>query len=172
MPSYVIHSDSPISAREVTRPDLPGSPETGLPGVPDTGGPGGWPGFPERPGHGLPPQLPPRDEWPDLPPWFQPGVGLPIPPSPEFPMVPVDPEVTDPPEIWPPLPSRPELPDLSGKTLVLACFFISRHVKVFRWVVVDHEELKGKVEKAIEAVKGKLPAGGVGGRPPQRPGPS
>lgn len=170
MPKYLISSDSPITARELNRPDLPDwRPETGLPGTPEHPWvPGGrptlppreeWPPLPpmpelpERPGHGLPPQ------WP-----FPPSIGLPIPPSPEFPMVPLPPEV-DPPGIWPPV--RPELPDLSGKTLALAYVFVSRHVSKLCWVVIDHEEVKEK----LQAIKDKLPAGGVGGTPPQRPTP-
>jgi hypothetical protein len=78
-------------------------------------------------------------------------------------MVPIDPEETDPPAIWPPMPTPPTLPDMSGKTLVLARFFVSKHVNFLRWVIVDNEEAKAK----WEAVKGKLPAGGVAGRPPQ-----
>lgn len=166
MPTYVVHSDSPITSKEVNRPDWEAGQLPEMPSRPE------FPGFPERPGHGLPPSLPPRDQWPDLPPWLAPGVGLPIPPSPEFPMVPIppDPEV-DPPEIWPPLPARPDLPDLSGKTLALACIYVSRHVSYFRWIVIDHEEAKTKLEKALAWLKGKLPAGGIPGRPPQRPTP-
>jgi hypothetical protein len=167
MPYYVVASDGPISVKQVQRPDLPdiGRPEIptfpGAPEYPDTGGP------PLRPGHGLPPHLPPKDEWPELPPWLQPGVGLPIPPSIEHPWVPLPdgPEV-DPPDIWPPMPGIPNLPDLSGKTLILATFHVSRHVHYTRWVVIDHEEAKGKLERALAWVKERLPAGGVGGHPP------
>lgn len=167
---YVAVSEAPIHVLE--RPDLPGwtpehpwVPGEGGPELPDTGGP------PLRPGHGLPPHLPPKDEWPELPPWLQPGVGLPIPPSVEHPMVPIDPEI-DPPEIWPPPRPPIELPDLSGKTLALARIFVSRHVNYLAWVVIDHEEAKEKIKAAIDAVRDKLPAGGVGGRPPARPGPA
>jgi hypothetical protein len=161
MPSYVVRSDGPISVREVNRPDMPdwGTPEH--PWVP--GGEGIWGGIIGRPGHPIYPVLPPRDEWPPLPPWLQPGVGLPIPPTPEYPMVPVDPDPGAP-EIWPPL--RPEFPDLSGKTLALALVFVSRHVANWHWVVIDHAEAK----KKWEAIKGKIPAGGIIGRPPNRPG--
>ena len=162
MPRYLVSSDGPISVKPIEAPDLPGwTPEH--PWVPGEGGPEypstGGPGWPERPGHGLPPHLPPKDEWPPLPPWLQPGVGLPIPPTPEFPMVPVDPppEVTDPPEIWPPLPSMPSLPDLSGKTLILARFFVSRHVNFLRWVLVDTDQAVDKAKAALEAIKGKIP---------------
>lgn len=166
MPSYIVTSEGPISVKQVSRPDLPELEFPSRPTDPDYGIEG-----PARPGHGLPPHLPPRDEWPELPPWLQPGVGLPIPPTPEYPMVPIppDPEV-DPPEIWPPLPARPDLPDLSGKTLALACIYVSRHVSYFRWIVIDHEEAKTKLEKALAWLKGKLPAGGIVGRPPPRPG--
>lgn len=161
MPSYVVRSDSAIEVREIDG----GSPEH--PWVP-----------PSRPS--LPPDwqrpelpdLPPRDQWPPLPPFFQPGVGLPIPPTPEFPMVPIPPGEGDGEEgVWPPIPSPPTLPDLSGKSLALAVIYLSRHVKVVRWVVIDHEEAKEKFQQAVDKVKGKLPAGGVGGTPPQRPTP-
>jgi len=165
MPKYVVSSDAPISVRALERPDLPEwRPETGLPGTPehpwvpgDEGiwGPGG------RPGHGLPPHLPPRDEWPPLPPWLEPGVGLPIPPTPEFPMVPIPPGAGGEEGIWPPV--RPELPDFSGKSLALAYVFVSRHVSKLVWVVIDHEAAK----EAFQKVKDKLPAGGIAGRPPQ-----
>ena len=156
MRHYIVSSETPITAREVGT----GSPETGLPGVPDTGGPG-RPSWPERPGHGLPPTLPPKEEWPPLPPgledFLKPGVGLPIPPSPEFPMVPIppDPEI-DPPGIWPPV--RPDLPDFEGKTLALAYVFVSRHVSKLVWIVIDNEEVKEKFKDAVEKIKGKLPA--------------
>ena len=157
MPHYVVSSEGPIKVREIEGGEVGGGPI-----LPE------WPTFPERPGHGLPPQLPPKEEWPPLPPWLQPGVGLPIPPTVELPWVPVpgEPEV-DPPEIWPPMPGMPSLPDLSGKTLVLARFYVSRYVNFLRWVVIDHEEAKGKVQKAIEWVKANMPAGGIAGRPPQ-----
>lgn len=143
MPRYVVASEGPIKVHEIPEGEVGGGPI--IPERPSL--PPGW----------EPPTIPPRDEWPPLPPWFQPGVGLPIPPTPEFPWVPVDPPV-DPPDIWPPLPGNPSLPDLSGKTLVLACFFVSRHVKLFRWVVIDHAEAKGKIQKAIEWVKANMPA--------------
>lgn len=159
MRHYIVSSETPITAREVSG----GSPETGLPGVPDTGGPG-RPSWPERPGHGLPPTLPPKDEWPPLPPWLQPGPGLPIPPTPEFPMVPIPPgEEVDPPEgIWPPV--KPEFPDFEGKTLALAYVFVSRHVSKLCWIVIDHEEAKEKMKEAWEKVKDHLPQ-----HPSQRP---
>ena len=178
MPKYIVSSDSPIQVRGFGSPGQ-GLPGEGRPTDPDWGieeGAGGGsvgqlPVYPGRPGHGLPPQLPPEDEWPELPPWFKPHPGNPLPlpvrPSVEHPMVPVDPEVTDPPEIWPPVAN--EWPDLSGKTLALARIYVSRHVNYLRWIVIDHEELKNKVKKAIDAVKDKLPAGGIGGRPPARP---
>jgi hypothetical protein len=155
MPKYVVSSDTPIKVRELERPDRPdwGSPEN--PWVPGEGG-GEYPdtGFPPgRPGHGLPPHLPPRDEWPPLPPWLEPGVGLPIPPTIEHPMVPI-PEGPEPPVgIWPPI--RPELPDYSGKSLALALVFVSRRVAKWAWVVVDHDEAK----EAFKKLKDKLPAG-------------
>lgn len=161
MPKYIVQSETPITAREVGSGG--GSPEHPW----EPGGPGIWPS-PGRPGQGLPPQLPPRDEWPPLPPWLEPGVGLPIPPTPDFPMVPIPPEV-DPPGIWPPV--KPELPDLSGKTLALALVYVSRHVSKLCWVVIDHEEAEEKIKEAWEKIKGKLPAGGVGGKPPSRPEP-
>ena len=161
MPKYIVRSDGPIEVREVTRPTDPDAEVGGGPIIPDR---------PTLPPDWERPTLPPREEWPPLPPFLQPGVGLPIPPSPEFPMVPVDPPI-DPPPIWPPV--MPELPDLSGKTLVLACFFVSRHVKKYRWVVIDHAEVKAKVEAAKQWLKDNMPAGGIVGRPPStgnRPG--
>ena len=165
MPYYVVKGEM----RQVEKPNLPDWEIGQLPEFPSRPE---FPGFPERPGHGLPPTLPPRDEWPELPPWLKPGVGLPIPPTPELPWVPVppDPEV-DPPDIWPPMPGIPELPDLSGKTLILARFYVSRHVNFLRWVVIDHEEAKGKIQKAIDWIKAHMPAGGIGGVPPGRPQP-
>ena len=160
MPSYVVRSDAPIEVREIDG----GTPEH--PWVPG----GGRPSFPERPAHPIVPSLPPRDEWPPLPPWFEPGVGLPIPPTPEHPMVPIPPGTDEEVGIWPPLPSPPTLPDLSGKTLALALIYISRQVAELRWVVIDHEEAKAKIAEVVGKVKDKLPAGGVAGRPPQRPG--
>ena len=164
MPYYVVKGEM----RQVEKPNLPDWEIGQLPEFPSRPE---FPGFPERPGQGLPPTLPPRDEWPEPPPWLKPGVGLPIPPSPEFPWVPVDPEI-DPPDIWPPLPGGPPtLPDLSGKTLILARFYISRHVNFLRWVVIDHAEVKAKIEKAKQWVKDNMPAGGIGGTPPGRPQP-
>lgn len=174
MPKYIVSSEGPISVREVNKPEWERPdwrPETGLPGVPDTGGPGRPPWADWE----VPP-IPPRDEWPPLPPglgddlrdrWaerFPPSPGLPIPPTPEFPMVPVEPD-PDVPEIWPPI--RPDFPDLSGKTLALALVYVSRRVARWHWVIIDHQEVKDKIKK----IKDKLPAGGIGGRPPARPEP-
>ena len=157
MPRYLVSSDSPIAVRAVGRPGQ-GLPGPGRPvdpdyGLEEVGEPGqglpGWGGFPERPGHGLPPSLPPRDEWPEIPEdiWDK----LPIKPSPEHPMVPIsdDPTAGHLPEfppgvIWPP--PRPELPDLSGKSLVLVRVYVSRHVNYLAWQVVDHECDKGSVQ--------------------------
>ena len=156
MPKYVVSSEGPISVKEITGiGEVP--PDQWLPG----------PGHPPwEPGGGLPsvPPIPPRDEWPPLPPWLQPGVGLPIPPSPEHPMVPIGPGEPDGPDVWPP--PRPEFPDMSGKTLALALIFVSRHVAKWHWVVIDHEEVKRK----WQAIKDKMPAGGIIGRPPGTPG--
>ena len=152
MPYYIVKGEM----REVEKPNLPDWEIGGGPVLPER------PSFPERPGHPIYPTLPPRDEWPELPPFLKPGVGLPIPPTVELPWVPVDPEV-DPPGIWPPLPKPPELPDLSGKTLVLARFYVSRQVNFLRWVIIDHEEAKGKLQKALEWLKANMPA--IPGRP-------
>lgn len=173
MPHYVVSSEGPISVRAVERPDLPDRPgwtpeHPWIPGEegPSTGGP------PLRPGHPIYPSLPPKDEWPPLPPFLQPGVGLPIPPTPEFPMVPIpDPEPGEPAPpiaVWPPV--IPPMPDVSGKTLALAAIYVSRHVARWHWVVIDHAAAKEAVRRAIDAAKDRLPAGGVGGRPPARPG--
>lgn len=183
MPRYIVHSEGPISVREVHRPDLPGwTPETGLPGTPEHPWVPG-PGFP-RPPEGwerpeLPP-LPPRDDLIDmLPPGLKPGPGHPIPPMPDHPWIPVDPAPEEP-EIWPPPgvvwpPLRPEfpgLPDMTGKTLVLALLYVSRTAPRWGWVVIDHDAAKGFVQRVKEWLKARLPAGGVAGRPPQRPGPA
>jgi len=178
MPSYVVHSDGPISVREVNRPEIPDRPDWGV---------GGGPILPEdRWIDRLPPDvrrelrriidevrnsLPDREDWPPLPPippdWrdlLGDHIGRPIIPMPP------DPEV-EPPPIWPPLPEMPDMPDLTGKTLVLATFHISRKVHFTRWVLIDHAECKAKLEALKQKIKDKLPAGGVGGRPPERPGP-
>jgi hypothetical protein len=179
MPWYYAETE----LRQVARP--PGRPGHGLPGperpvdpdygVGEGGEPGqGLPGWPERPGHPIRPTLPPRDEWPEIPEdiWDK----LPIKPSPEHPMVPVpdEPGAGQLPEfppgvIWPP--PRPDLPDLSGKSLVLVRVYVSRHVNYLAWQVVDHAAAKAAFQARVDEIKGRLPAGGVGGRPPQRPGP-
>jgi hypothetical protein len=171
MPKYIVSSDGPIHVREVNRPDMPdmpdwGRPDIGLPGEPEMPGTGLPPG---RPGHPIYPVLPPRDQWPPLPPWLEPGVGLPIPPTIEHPIVPLPPDIDPPVGIWPPV--RPEFPDLSDKSLALALIFVSRHKPVWAWVVIDHEEGKAAIkeafDKAKQAIKDRLPAGGIAGRPPQ-----
>lgn len=144
MPKYIVSSEGPISVKEV--PGLPDMPDWGDP-VHPIAPPGGRPGHPIYP---VVPPIPPRDEWPPLPPWLQPGVGLPIPPTPEHPMVPIAPGEPDGPDIWPP--PRPEFPDMSGKSLVLALLYVSRHEPKYAWVVVDHEEVK----KKWQAVKDKI----------------
>ena len=162
MPKYIVQSDTPITATEVG--DGGGTPEH--PWVPP--GVGIWPS-PGRPGHPIYPTLPPIppiEEWPPLPP----HISLPIPPTPSHPIAPVPPGEEEPPTIWPPV--KPEFPDLSGKTLALAVIYVSRHEPLVRWVVIDHEEAKEAFKDAVEKVKGKLPAGGVAGRPPERPTPS
>jgi hypothetical protein len=165
--------------------ELEGGPDTGFnpdypdqgfnPDYPDQGGPGGRPGRPERPGH-LPgwgrPERPERPERPGRPgnrppgSWggrpvdpgygvdegggdhiwpFPPGSGLP--PAPGQPLPPVDPP---PGTIWPPLP--PDI-DVHGKLLLLAWIPGVGN----RWIIVNVPE---------------PPAGGIGGRPPDRPGPT
>ena len=54
--------------------------------------------------------------------------------------------------------------------MVLVTIHVSRKVNFVRWMVIDHEEAKSKLEKFLAYVKGKLPAGGIVGRPPGRPG--
>lgn len=168
MPHYVVSSEAPISVREVNRPDLPGGPEVLPPRPPWADR--DWPELPPREDW---PTLPPREEWPPLPPLPErpPWHGH----TPEHPWIPVEPGEPgepDPPPVWPPvLPEFPGLPDLSGKTLVLARFYVSRHVNFLRWVVIDHDEAKSKLQRLKEFIKGRLPAGGIGGRPPDRPMP-
>lgn len=165
MPHYVVSSEAPISVRPVNRPDLPDWEAGQLPVFPDRPSlprpPEGW----EPPGL---PTLPPREEWPPLPPLPErpPWHGH----TPEHPWVPVEPDPDGPetlPPVWPPiLPEFPGLPDLSGKTLVLARLYVSRHVNYLRWVVIDHDEARSKLQRLKEWIKGRLPAGGIGGRPP------
>lgn len=173
MPKYVVTSDTPITAQEV------GGGGEGIWGPTDPRP--GWglpkpPGFPERPAHPIYPTIPPRDEWPPLPPLgdrFPPGVSLPIPPTPEHPIAPLpdDPDI-DPPTVWPPVrPDFPELPDMSGKSLVLALLYVSRHEPVWAWVVIDHEEAKEKIKTLVEKWKNRVtdPGYGVEGPPPREP---
>lgn len=158
MPKYIVSSEGPISVKEIGSGDGGGEPSH--PWVPPSRPtlPPDWE-MPE-----IPP-IPPRDEWPPLPPWLEPGPGLPIPPTPEHPMVPVvPPGGLNPPEWWPPV--KPELPDISDKTLALALVYVSRHVAKWHWVIIDHNEAKQKWQQ----IKDKLPAGGIGGRPPSVPG--
>jgi len=170
MPSYIVTSDSPITAK-------------GMPGLPDRPDweVGGGPILPEgRPGDILPPDirrelrrrieeardsLPPPEEWPELPPDWRDH--LPVLPDWGRPSVPLppDPEVLPPGGIWPPT-HLPDLPDVSGKTLALVRVYVSRRVNFLAWTVIDHAAVKEAFEKAVAAVKDKLPAGGVGGRPP------
>ena len=44
--------------------------------------------------------------------------------------------------------------------------YVSRHKAVWTYVVIDHEEAK----EAFQKLKDRLPAGGIGGRPPGVPG--
>jgi hypothetical protein len=76
------------------RPEFPGAPDQGLPGFPDQGLP---PGYPDQ-------GLPPVGEWPGFP--ERPGQGLPRPPRPDRPVYPVVPDPED-------LGGHPELPDLA-----------------------------------------------------------
>jgi hypothetical protein len=149
MPKYIVSSDGPIHVREVGTHE-PVDPGYGIeaPEHPSTGHP------PGRPGHPIAPTLPPRDEWPPLPPALKPGVGLPIPPTPEFPMVPIEPNppseggtptppiALPPGMVWPPV--KPELPDLEGNYLALAFVYTSRTGGKLRWIVIDPDELPPK----------------------------
>lgn len=163
-PYYIVEG----KMREVTKPELPDWEV------------GGGPIIPDRPSReevldlirekleGV--ELPPREDWPPLPPlppdWrdmLKDYLGQPVQP------LPPDPEV-EPPAVWPP--TLPDLPDLTGKSLVLVRVYVSRKVNFLRWVVVDHDELKAKVEDFKKKIKDRLPAGGLGGTPPQRPTPS
>ena len=170
MPAYVVRSESPIEVRELSRPELP--PGWEPPTV------GGGPIIPPRPS--LPPdwgrpELPPDFEFPEFPPGFRPPEGWRPDWKPSHPIYPVEPEEPgepDPPEIWPPLrPELPGMPDMTGKTAILALLFVSRHAPVYRWVIIDHDEVKTKLEAFIAWLRSKLPAGGIIGRPPQRPTP-
>lgn len=175
MPHYVVTSEGPIKVREVHRPSLPEGwepPEIGGgPIIPER------PEFPERPGRPIYPVPPSRDDLIDmLPPGLKPGVGLPIPPTPEHPWAPVDPhpeepEIWPPPgAVWPPLrPERPGMPDMTGKTLVAAAFYVSgfHRPPVWGYTVIDHDAARGFVERVKAWVKAHWPAGGIGGRPPQ-----
>jgi hypothetical protein len=121
-----------------------------LPEFPGEGGPPDWgiegggdidqglPGRPERPA---------RPIFPTLPPWLKPGVGLPIPPTPEYPMVPIPPSGNlpelPPGTVWPPL--RPEFPpDFGNKYLVAALIWVSGKGYKAHWVVVDLDSRPGK----------------------------
>jgi hypothetical protein len=108
-----------------------------------------WPGGPTDPGWGVDEGEPPQVEPPEEPPpgiWPGPTPGHPIEPIPGGPE---HPDTGFPPgSIWP----RP--PHAHGKFIVLA------HVPGYGWryFSVDMDALP------------EPPAGGVGGRPPQRPG--
>lgn len=169
MPKYLVSSDSEISVQDV------GGGSPGHPWVPPSRPtlPPDWQ-RPELPPDWERPSLPPDFELPPLPPGLAPGPGHPIPPTPDHPWIPVDPapeepEVWPPPGVvWPPIrPDLPGLPDLSGKTLVLALLYVSRHAPRWGWVVIDHDEAKSFLEKVKDWLKAHWPAGGVGGRPPQ-----
>lgn len=159
MPKYIISSDSPITARAISGlhpdqglpwPERPVDPGYGVEGGNGDGEAGqlpSSPGFPERPAH---PWIPPLPEWPPLPP----GIALPIPPTPSHPIAPLPPDV-DPPTVWPPL--KPEFPDMSGKSIVLALLWVSRHEPVWGWVVVDHEEAKEAFKEAVEKIQAGRP---------------
>jgi hypothetical protein len=165
MPKFVAVSNAPIRVFDRSDlPDLPDLPDFERPGI------GGGPVLPERPEI---PTLPPREEWPALPPdwrdhlpvlpdWGHPSIPLP-------PTDPTEPPVLPPGVTWPP--DLPELPDISGKTLCLARIYVSRHVNVLRWIVLDSEAAKAAFKAAAEKLKGRLPAGGIAGRPPARPQP-
>lgn len=120
---------------------------------PEEGG-GIWQGrWPLRPGHPIYPSLPELpplpslpDELPPLPPGLRPGVGLPIPPSPEFPMVPIPPGAEGPGHlptlppgmIWPPVrPEWPSKPELGNKALALVCVYVSGKGFAWRWAILD-----------------------------------
>lgn len=186
MAKYVAYSDSPIhvaSKPDWEWPGLPGGPDIGLPGEPDPG-----PGKPKPPwAEWRPPEgwrewveeiagaLPPREEWPPLPPDWRELLGDRI----GHPVQPLPPETGEPPMppgvTWPP--TLPDMPDFSGKTLVLVRVYVSRRVNFLRWIVLDHDAIKAALKDALERLKDRVPpgftppAGGIGGRPPDRPGP-
>lgn len=144
--------------RQVRRPGRPGRPDIGLPEEEDG-----------------PEVQPPEGELPEDPP----GVWPPL-EGPDFPLFPVDPDEGggegggeggfEPGEIWPPIrppggekPSLPRPPVAPGQPLPKRLFFAACRIPGYgwRWVVVD----LNKVHRP------DLPAGGLPGRPPQRPGP-
>jgi hypothetical protein len=109
---------------------------------------------PGEPGHPLPPN--PPGIWPPLD-----GAG------PSHPIFPVEPDdgPWEPGEIWPPIrpPGGGRLPTAPGQPLPKQLFWALVHLTGygFRWVVVD-----------LNAVhRPTPPAGGIVGRPPERPGP-
>jgi hypothetical protein len=133
------------------RPDI-GLPDPEGPVDPDYGvdegeGGGEYPdiGLPTPP-PGIWPPLTPEHPWLPLPPG-RPDQGLP--PSGEHPEHPI---VLPPGTVWPPLP-----PDVHGKYLALVLIGGGGHGAMYRYVVIDAD--------AYEP-----PAGGIGGRPPDRPG--
>jgi hypothetical protein len=121
---------------------------------------------PPDPPAGIWPPLTPEHPWRPLPPSRpeRPGQGLPgggSPPAggvggrpPDRP-TPGEPDEELPPgSIWPPLP-----PGVHGKFLALVLIGGAGHGAHYRYVVVDADALPAP------------PAGGIGGRPPVRPGP-
>lgn len=77
------------------------------------------------------------------------------------PIIPAEP---DDPEIWPPLELVPP-PQPNPEYFYVACYHPSIGL---RYVKIHGPTMKER----MQALKDRLPAGGIGGRPPQRPMPS
>jgi hypothetical protein len=106
--------------------------------------PGIWPPLtPEQPWRPIPGRPPHVGGGPARPP-AAPDQGLPGEPGEDLP----------PGSVWPPLP-----PGVHGKFLALVLIGASGHGAHYRYVVVD-----------ADALPEEPPAGGIGGRPPHRPG--
>jgi hypothetical protein len=134
------------------RPDI-GLPEPEEPVDPDYGVDEGSPGYPDiglpEPPPGIWPPLTPEHPWLPLFPSHPIAPGGPGAGGGEHPTHPIE---LPPGTVWPPLP-----PDVHGKYLALVLIGGGGRGAMYRYVVIDAD--------AYEP-----PAGGIGGRPPDRPG--